>query len=123
MKPQSAKAKGRRFQQEVANSIKKYLPHLKDNDVRSTSMGANGEDIVLSPCAEEAFPYTVECKNTEKLNVWAAIQQSESNVSRQRTPIVAIKKNRHPAYAVVPWDHFMTLVASQIRSKADNPPL
>ena len=62
MKPQSAKSKGRRFQQEIRDSIKQTFEFLRDNDVISTSMGCGGEDIVLSPLAESVFPFSVECK-------------------------------------------------------------
>ena len=49
MRPQSCKSKGRRFQQKVARAILDVFPHLTEDDVRSTSMGAPGEDIQMSP--------------------------------------------------------------------------
>ena len=110
MKTQSAKAKGRRFQQEIAATIKGAFPHLRDNDVISVSMGAGGEDIVLSPAAEAVFRYSVECKNVERLNIWSALEQASGNAPRGKTPIVAIRKNRQAAQAVIPWEHFMDLV-------------
>lgn len=110
MRPQSAKAKGRRLQQQIACSIKAKFPELKDNDVQSVSMGTNGEDIVMSPLAESLFPYSIECKNAERLNVWNAIDQCENNALRNKTPLIAISKNRAGTFAVLPWDHFMTLV-------------
>ena len=119
MRPQSAKAKGRRFQQEVVATIKAAFPHLRDNDVVSVSMGAGGEDIVLSPAAEEVFAYSVECKNVERLNIWAALEQACGNAPRGKTPILAIRRNRQTPQAVVPWDHFMELVRCQQRAKAE----
>lgn len=110
MKTQSCKAKGRKLQQETVATIKQAFPELKDNDVQSVSMGTNGEDIVMSPLAESVFPYSVECKNVERLNIWKAIEQSEGNAPRGKTPLLAIRKNRTKAFAVVPWDHFMKLV-------------
>ena len=71
---------------------------------------ANGEDIILSPAAEAVFNYSVECKNTERLNVWAALEQSCGNAPRGKIPILAIRKNRHTPYAVIPWNHFIELV-------------
>lgn len=118
MRPQSAKAKGRRFQQEVVATIKKAFPHLRDNDVQSISMGANGEDIVLSPAAEDVFAYSVECKNVERLNIWAALEQSTGNAPRGKTPILAIRRNRQVPHAVIPWGHFMDLVACYVRHRA-----
>jgi hypothetical protein len=40
MKPQSAKAKGRRLQQQVAAAVLENYHELTEDDVRSTSMGA-----------------------------------------------------------------------------------
>ncbi len=42
-------------------------------------MGAGGEDIMLSAKARNMFPYSVECKNQETLNVWKAFEQAEHN--------------------------------------------
>jgi hypothetical protein len=109
MKPQSCKQKGRKFQQEIAQSIKDTFPVLRDNDVKSVSMGAGGEDIVMSPLAEELFHYSIECKCVEKLNVMNAIEQAVANTVRGKTPVLAMRKNRTKPYAVVRWDHFMEL--------------
>lgn len=119
MKTQSCKAKGRKLQQETVATIKQAFPELKDNDVQSVSMGTNGEDIVMSPLAESVFPYSVECKNVERLNIWKAIEQSEGNAPRGKTPLLAIRKNRTKAFAVVPWDHFMNLVTTPRGSHDD----
>lgn len=48
MKPQSCKSNGRRFQQRVARDILAAVPHLGEDDVVSTSMGAPGKDVRLS---------------------------------------------------------------------------
>ena len=53
MKPSSCKAKGRRLQQRVAQSIRDAFAGLAEEDVRSTSMGAGGEDVQLSSQARE----------------------------------------------------------------------
>jgi len=47
LKPQSAKAKGRKLQQWVRDQILQRFPTLSTDDVRSTSMGASGEDVQL----------------------------------------------------------------------------
>lgn len=110
MRPQSAKAKGRKLQQEICRSVLGSFAQLEGNDVRSCSMGANGTDVILSPLAKKLFPYDVECKNCERLNVWGALEQAAANTSADATPILAIKRNHHAVHAVVPWDAFMELV-------------
>ena len=109
MKPQSCKQKGRKFQQEIAQSIKDTFPVLRDNDVKSTSMGCGGEDIIMSPLTESMFPYSVECKNVEKLNVYKALEQAVANAPRGKESVLAMRRNRTKPYAVIPWEHFMEL--------------
>ena len=68
MKTQSAKAKGRRLQQWIRDQlIEKLL--VDEQDVESRSMGASGEDLIMARDARRKFPYSIECKNVEKVNV------------------------------------------------------
>ena len=62
MNTQSAKAKGRKLQQWVRDAIISAC-NLQADDVQSRSMGAGGEDIMLSPTARAEFPFSIECKN------------------------------------------------------------
>eukprot|EP00965_Chrysotila_dentata_P258800 6213346-Pleurochrysis_carterae.AAC.6 len=114
MKVQSAKAKGRRLQQEVAAQLLRTFPQLHNDDVRSTAMGAPGEDIQLSHAARQLFPYSIECKNCERLNIWGAIEQARRNgTSDGVTPIVVFRKNKEPSHVVVPLDHFLEVLSSR----------
>ena len=72
-------------------------------------MGAGGEDIMLSAKARNMFPYSVECKNQESLNVWKAFEQAECN-SGVYQPLLIIKRNRKEPLAVVEANHFMKLI-------------
>jgi len=65
MRPQSAKAKGRVFQQDIRDLILKTYPQLENDDVKSTSMGAGGEDVQLSPAARKILPIQIECKRVK----------------------------------------------------------
>ena len=109
MKPQSAKAKGRNLQQWVRDLILESFPALEPDDVPSTSMGAGGEDLLFSPAARRLFPYRVECKNVEKLNVWNAYQQAEAN-SGEHEPILIMKKNRKKPLVVIDAEAFINLL-------------
>ena len=71
MKTQSAKAKGRKLQQWVRDQIIEQL-EVHPEDIESRSMGAGGEDLIMARAARQKFPFSVECKNVEKLNVWEA---------------------------------------------------
>ena len=107
MRPQSAKAKGRRLQQETRDAILAAFPGLHPDDVRSTSMGASGEDLLLSPAAREMVPFSIECKNVESLNIHKAIEQASG---RKYPPLVVFRKNNTPAYVALPFDRFLTLL-------------
>ena len=107
MKTQSAKAKGRKLQQWMRNLLIEKL-EVHPEDIESRSMGAGGEDLIMARAARERFPFSVECKNVEKLNVWEAYEQAKSN-SNDYEPIVIMKKNQRKPLVVVDADFFISL--------------
>lgn len=108
MKVSSCKAKGRRFQQWVADKLQKLGKNLEPEDVRSASMGAFGEDILLSPAARKQFPVSIECKNVEKLSIWAAIEQARKN-AKEYEPMVAFTRNREETFVAMRFDFFLKI--------------
>jgi len=107
MRPQSAKAKGRLLQQKVkAAIIEKF--ELKSDDVRSTSMGAPGEDIQLSSYARLRFPYSVECKSYARISVYNWYYQALDNANGH-TPLVVMKQNNSDPLIVMSWEDFLNL--------------
>lgn len=122
MRPQSCKSKGRRFQQKVARAILDVFPHLTEDDVRSTSMGAPGEDIQMSPLARQALPLSLECKCVEKLNVWSCIEQAQKNTPDGATPCLVFSRNRSDTYAVLPWSTLLDLFATLEKSSTHRIP-
>lgn len=109
MKPQSAKAKGRNLQKLVREKILENFPQLRPDDVVSRSMGAGGEDIMLSPLARDILGVSFECKNVEKINVWDAYAQAEYN-AKEYYPVLVIKKNHKEPLAVIDLDYFLDLI-------------
>lgn len=121
MKPASAKAKGRRHQQSVRDKFLGAAPELDSKDIRSVPMGVSGEDLWMSPKAEEIYPYSVECKMVEKLNIWQAIKQSELEAKKHgKVPLVAFSKNKEETYIAIPIENFLEILAS---SRANRPDL
>jgi hypothetical protein len=115
----SSKAKGRRLQNYVRDVLRKVFieewrkyPKLEDDDIKSQTMGMTGEDIVLSPAARKIIPFSFECKNQERLNIWAAIKQAESNAD-SRIPIVVVKRNRSNPYVVIDFNEFIKIIRKQ----------
>ena len=109
MNPQSAKAKGRKFQQQVRDLLLENAPELEPDDIRSTSMGCGGEDLQFSPAARRRYGISIECKNQEKLNVWSAFEQAEAN-SGNHEPVLFMKKNRKKPVVVIDAEYFISLL-------------
>lgn len=107
MKSASAKNKGRRFQQWVRDKLVEFLG-VHPEDVESRSMGAGGEDLIMARAARELFPYSIECKNVESLNVWKAYKQASANAG-EHEPIVFIKRNNQTPLVVLDAEYFVKL--------------
>ena len=107
MRVQSGKAKGRRLQQWVRDLLVESLD-IHPEDIESRSMGAGGEDLIMSRAARQSFPYSIECKNQEKINVWSAYDQASQN-SLGYTPLVVIKRNRSKPLVVIDAESFIDL--------------
>ena len=75
---QSRKSKGRKLQQHICKLAKEIF-NLGDGDIESRSMGAFGEDLMMSPRARAVLPVSIECKNQKNFPSLAAIRQSEAN--------------------------------------------
>ena len=107
MKTQSAKAKGRRLQQWIRDLLIEKL-EVHPEDIESRSMGAGGEDLIMARAAREKFPFSIECKNVEKLNVWEAYEQAQEN-SGDYEPIVVLKRNNTKPLVLIDADYFVRL--------------
>lgn len=107
MKPQSAKAKGRNLQKWTASKLIEYGLSI-EGDIESRPMGSGGEDVIMGVYTRERFPYSIECKNVEKLNFWKAYFQAVENAG-DHEPLVIIKRNGQKPLALVDAEHFMEI--------------
>ena len=112
MKTASGKAKGRRLQQWVAQQISKLtgLKSGKDSDIVSREMGQSGTDVRLSEKAKILFPFSVECKNVEKLNVWKTIKQARDNQIENTDWLVIAKRNHERPIAIMDAERFFEIL-------------
>lgn len=108
MKPQSAKAKGRNFQQQIRDLILEKFPTLQPDDVRSTAMGQQGEDVQLSPAARRLLPYQIECKAKARAQVFTWYAQAKEHGEYE--PLVFIKQDRHRPLVVLDAEYFLELL-------------
>ena len=110
MKTSSGKAKGRRLQNKVRDVLLEHFSEeLEPDDIRTAIMGETGEDIKLSPAARKLIPYSFECKNQEKLNIWSSLEQAEEN-SGDYPPVLIFKRNRSKTYVTIELEEFMKLI-------------
>lgn len=110
MKTSSCKAKARRAQQEVCELLLKHSkPQLESDDVRSTSMGSPGRDVLLSPAAQKQYPFACEVKNVEKLNIREAYIQAIGHAKPGDKPIVFHRRNNDMMLVTLDADDFLEL--------------
>ena len=111
MKPQSRKSKGRNAQKLVRDLLLETAPTLTENDIRSTSMGASGVDILMSEAALAVYPFEIEVKCQESLNVWKALEQAEENHRKETLyPLLCFKRNRSELYAAMKFTDLLKLM-------------
>ena len=107
MKTSSAKAKGRNLQKWVVSQLVEHLG-ANPEDIESRPMGSSGEDVIMGVQTRELFPYSIECKNQEKVNVWQAYAQAIDN-SGDYEPVCFIKRNNHKPLVIVDAEYFVEL--------------
>ena len=118
MKSASCKAKGRALQNAVALIVRAAFA-LPPEDVRPAVMGETGVDIKLSARARAVFPFAVECKKRESLNVWEALKQAEANAKKEGLrPLLVFQRNRSQAYVALSLADFMDLADTDVRWRA-----
>lgn len=110
IKVSSAKGKGRNLQYWVCERIARLfnIEFVQSDDncpVHSREMGQHGTDIALRGWLQKAFPFDVECKATESINLAEWIRQARANNKNPgRKWLVVFKKQSIGAEPVVCMD-------------------
>lgn len=107
----SAKAKGNRLQNFVRDTLMKVFNTLEDGDIKCAFGSETGTDLKLSPAARKLIPYSIECKNVEKISIWSCLDQAEHNKAANTESVLIFKRNRSKTYAVIEYDHFLKLIS------------
>lgn len=100
------------MQQSVVADILATFPQLCDSDVVSTPMGSRGEDVRFSAAARDAIPYSIECKNVERINIWTAMAQAIHN-AKGYAPLVVLKRNHETRLCLLQWHTFLGLLQTK----------
>lgn len=111
MKPRSAKNKGKRLQNEVAELLREAF-ELHPDDVKSTGMGQPGEDIQLSRYARNYIPFNIECKSLKSIAIYKHYEQAKSHGNNE--PLLIVKQDRSKPLAIIDLDYFIKLLTERV---------
>jgi hypothetical protein len=96
---------------------------LEPDDITSRGMGQNGEDVILSPAARKIYPWYVEAKNTEKLNVVGVFNEHYNKYKHKNKSLISLvhTKNRNEPLITLRFEDFMEIykLTMQIEKTTD----
>jgi hypothetical protein len=126
MKTSSCKAKGRRLVQHIRERLLHWCPDLEGGDIGVPATSQPGADLWLSPKAKRIYPFVIEAKAQESLNIWSALKQAGTHrkivvddigentarVSRDpEIPVVCFTRNREgKTYVALDLEDFLRLI-------------
>lgn len=111
MKTSSCKAKGRKACSETREALLRHAKSLHPDDIVVVPSGVTGRDLLLSPAAQLIYPFAIEVKNQESLNVWASFAQAETHVRPGETPVLFYKRNRSELMVSLKCEDFLQLLS------------
>ena len=120
MKTASGKAKGRRLQKMIRDHLRQVGDRygLELEDIESRPMGCSGVDCILSPKAKRVFPFSVEAKNQESLNVTKEFHSHYEKYRKDKTlKLLVHSRNRSTPLVTMRWKDFMKLYGLYLKSK------
>jgi hypothetical protein len=116
IKVSSRKGKGRGLQQTIGKDIAELVGcyYNQDDDsapVASRPMGQHGLDIILRGNALAEFPFSVECKCSEGLNLTDTYEQVQSNMLPGTDWLIIHKRKSIPEIIVMlSWSAFKKIL-------------
>jgi hypothetical protein len=116
IKISSRKGKGRGLQQEVCRDISEItdIPYDQGDDnclIHSREMGLSGLDVILRGEALQKFPFSVECKCSEGLNIKDTYEQVKGNALPKTDWLIVHKRKSIPEIIVMlSWDAFKKIL-------------
>ena len=116
----SRKNKGRILQKWVAQKISDItgIKCGKDELIESREMGQKGTDIKLIGKAKSLFKFAVECKRTEKLDLYGSIKQAKANQKDDTDWLLIHRRSGDEAIAIIKADTFFKLVENTIQKRS-----
>lgn len=118
MKTSSCKAKGRRLQQQIRKDLRQIGERygLEDGDIESRSMGCSGVDLIFSPAATKIFPFSIEAKNQEHLNVVKEFVSHCGKYQAHKMNMLIHSKNHTEIMVTMKWSDFLRVYRRYLKA-------
>lgn len=115
IRPQSAKAKGRRLQQWACKKISELTGYEwgssgDDKPIESRPMGQSGTDVRMESHVRKLFPYSVECKFQESWSIPAWIEQAKANEAEGTDWLLIVKRSQKRPVVIMDATKFFELL-------------
>lgn len=116
----NSKQKGNRYERKIARLLSEAFGIKIDRTPCSGALRAKG-DLCQVTLGDYSLPgilknFTIECKNQQKLNIWAALSQSEAEADCEgRLPLLIFTRNRAEDYACVPLTVMIQLLKGELK--------
>jgi len=116
IKISSRKGKGRNLQQTIGKDIAELIGAYYDQDddnapVASRPMGQHGLDVILRGNALVEFPFSIECKCSESLNLTDTYEQVVADRVDGTDWLICHKRKSIPEIIVMlSWDAFKKII-------------
>ena len=118
----SRKAKARDLQKYVAGKISEItgIKCGKDELIESREMGQAGSDVKLIGDAQKLFPFAIECKRTEKLDLYGSIKQAKENQKPGTDWLLVHRRSNEEAFITMDSERFFEIYGRIINEIQDN---
>lgn len=119
-KIRSRKNKGLNLQKWICSKISELIniSYDQQNDqclIHSREAGQSGTDIILRGEALKLFPFSIECKSSEGLNVKTAIDQAKNNqIDKTYWMLIYKRKSFKKPIVIIDWFTFEKLWKKEI---------
>ena len=101
MSPINSRSKGKRNELALAKVLAPYYPEACRN---IDQFGADKRDFL------NVADLHIQAKAVERLNIWAALNQTITEAQDNRLPVLAFKRNRSPWFAALELDELLPLL-------------
>lgn len=99
--------KGKRGEREASKALMEALPGVRARRGVQYAGGPDSPDLVTSIPGVH-----LEVKRTERLSIWAALEQSQREAAAGEVPVVMTRANRKPWVVIIPLEHLGQLATT-----------